>query len=429
MSYPATLDYLFHQLPMFQRIGPAAFKKDLTNIRLLCKALGDPQNQFTAIHLAGTNGKGSTAHMMAAVWQAAGYKVGVYTSPHYKDFRERIKINGKFIPKAQVVDFVAEHRPLFDEIKPSFFEITVALAFSYFAKKKVDFAIIETGLGGRLDSTNIIQPALSVITNISFDHQQFLGDTLPLIAGEKAGIIKAATPVVIGETRTETQAVFQQKAQQEEAPIYFADQIIEAKAIGGDLSKTFFEVKKNGETWLPNLAVEVKATYQALNLQTALLSLSLLADQGIAKWTMEDLQTGLGQLRQLTRFLGRWQVLQQEPLVIADSAHNEGGLRPTLAQLRNLPHENLFIVLGTVNDKDLDKVLPLFPKQARYFFAKAKIPRALPAADLKTAAATHGLQGRAYSSVRNAFKAAKRAANPDDLIFIGGSIFVVAEVI
>lgn len=429
MSYPDTLDYLFHQLPMFQRIGPAAFKKDLTNIRKLCAALGNPQDQCTAIHLAGTNGKGSTAHMIAAVLQAAGYKVGVYTSPHYKDFRERIKINGKLMSKARVVDFVAQHRPLFEEIRPSFFEITVALAFTYFAEKKVDFAIIETGLGGRLDSTNIIQPVLSVITNISFDHQQFLGDTLPLIAGEKAGIIKATIPVVIGETHPETQAIFQQKAQQAEAPIYFADQILEAKATGESLSTTTFAIKKNGQTWLPELEVEVKAAYQALNLQTALLSLSLLADLAMAEWTVGDLRKGLGQLRQLTRFLGRWQVLQNKPLVIADSAHNEGGLRPALAQLQRIPHEKLLIVLGTVNDKELDKVLPLFPPQARYFFAKAQIPRALPAPDLKAAAATHGLQGRAYSSVRNALRAAKRAATPNDLIFIGGSIFVVAEVI
>lgn len=429
MSYADTLDYLFHQLPMFQRIGPAAFKKDLNNISKLCGALANPQDHFTAIHLAGTNGKGSTAHMVAAVLQAAGYKVGVYTSPHYKDFRERIKINGKLMSKGRVVDFVAEHRPLFDEIRPSFFEITVALAFTYFAEEKVDFAIIETGLGGRLDSTNIIQPVLSVITNISFDHQQFLGDTLPLIAGEKAGIIKKSTPVVIGETQAGTKDVFQQKAAQVEAPIYFADQIMEAIAIDESLSTTTFEIKKNGETWISDLEVEVKAVYQALNLQTALLSLSLLVDLDIAEWTVNDLRTGLGQLRQLTRFLGRWQVLQNKPLVIADSAHNEGGLRPALAQLQRIPHKKLLIVLGTVNDKDLNKILPLFPSQARYFFAKAQIPRALPAAELKAAAAAHGLQGRAYSSVCNALRAAKRAATPNDLIFIGGSIFVIAEVI
>ncbi|MEZ5043237.1 MAG: folylpolyglutamate synthase/dihydrofolate synthase family protein [Saprospiraceae bacterium] len=429
MSYQATLDYLFQQLPMFQRIGPAAFKKDLTNTIALCEALGNPQRKFKSIHIAGTNGKGSTAHMLAAVLQAAGYKVGLYTSPHYKDFRERIKVNGQLMKKSKVVDFVDQHASLFTSLSPSFFEITVALAFDYFAEQAVDFAVIETGLGGRLDSTNIILPELAIITNISFDHQQFLGDTLPLIAGEKAGIIKKGVPVVIGETQAETKQVFLDKARNLDAPSYFADQLLEATAVQQQLSHTLYDVKKGGRPWLEKLAVEVRADYQAKNIQTVLQSLLLLQANGMVQWTAANLRDGLGRLRSLTRFLGRWQILGEAPLLIVDSAHNEGGLQPTLQQLLQLPFEQLHIVMGMVSDKDATKVLTLYPPTARYYFAKADIPRGLDANLLRDKAREAGLHGRAYRSVRLALRAAKRHAKPQDVIFVGGSIFVVAEVV
>lgn len=428
-TYHETLTYLFHQLPMFQRIGPAAFKKDLGNILALTKALGNPHQQFRSIHLAGTNGKGSSAHMLTAVLQAAGYKVGLYTSPHYRDFRERIKIDGQFISEKKVVEFVHKYEALFQEIQPSFFEITVAMAFTHFAEEEVDFAVIETGLGGRLDSTNILQPELSIITNISFDHQQFLGDTLEKIAGEKAGIIKAHTPVVIGETQAETEAVFREKAKQSSATIYFADQLIQAQAIRHSLSSTIFEIWRNGELWLAELEVDVRANYQSLNLQTVLQSLLVLKESEILDWDEDALRIGLKELRSLSRFIGRWQILNQEPLTIADSAHNEGGLKPSLEQLSEIPFEQLHIVFGTVSDKDLSKVLPLLPKSAKYYFAKADVPRAMPAEQIQALAEEEGLSGQSFDTVPRALAAAKAAASTKDVIFIGGSIFVVAEVV
>ena len=428
-TYEETLNYLFHQLPMFQRIGPAAFKKDLGNILALSEALGNPHQQFRSIHLAGTNGKGSSAHMLAAVLQAAGYKVGLYTSPHYRDFRERIKIDGQFISEEKVVAFVEHHGGLFQSIQPSFFEITVAMAFTHFAEEEVDFAVIETGLGGRLDSTNILQPELSIITNISFDHQQFLGDTLEKIAGEKAGIIKASTPVVIGETQVETESVFRAKAEQSSAKIFFADRLIQAKPIRHTISATIFEVWRNGELWLPEIEVDVRANYQSLNLQTVLQSLLVLKESKVLNWDEPSLRKGLKELRSLSRFIGRWQILDLDPLTIADSAHNEGGLKPSLEQLAEIPFERLHIVFGTVNDKDLAKVLPLLPKVAVYYFAKADVPRGMPAEQLQSAAEQEGLIGQTYDSVPLALAAAKEVANARDVIFIGGSIFVVAEVV
>ncbi len=414
---------------MFQRIGPAAFKKDLGNILALSEALGNPHHQFHSIHLAGTNGKGSSAHMLAAVLQAAGYKVGLYTSPHYRDFRERIKINGVFISELKVVEFVDRYEEIFKDIQPSFFEITVAMAFTHFAKENVDIAVVETGLGGRLDSTNILQPELSIITNISFDHQQFLGDTLEKIAGEKAGIIKANTPVVIGETQAETTPVFVDKAAQCSATIFFADQELEAKALRHTLSSTVFEIWQKGELWLEELEVDVRANYQALNLQTVLQSLLVVKEAQLFNWDEVALRKGLKAVRTLTRFIGRWQILGREPLIIADSAHNEGGLKPSLEQLKAIPYEQLHIVFGTVTDKDLGKVLPLLPKSGTYYFAKADVPRGMPAEQLKASAQKEGLLGKAYDSVTLAFDAAKGEASTKDVIFVGGSIFVVAEVV
>lgn len=416
---------------MYQRVGPAAFKKDLTNITEMCKLLGDPQQEFPSIHIAGTNGKGSTAHMLAAVFTAAGFRTGLYTSPHYRDFRERVKFNGHLIPKRRVVQFVEEHGSKFESIQPSFFEWTVALAFQYFAEEKVDIAIIETGLGGRLDSTNILRPELSVITNIGYDHQQFLGETLPQIAGEKAGIIKPGVPVVIGETQAETTEVFEKKATECDAPITFADQVfqVERKEISGE--HAIYEVKKNGKTIWEKLELQHLANYQQRNLATLLQSLETF-DLTLPDF-FPDLrsatETGLKNLRQLSNYLGRWQVIGQQPTVICDSAHNEEGVSLAMENLREMEFDNLHIVLGMVKDKSHYRILELFPKEAQFYFAKAKIPRGLDALELQRIASEFARKGKAYTSVRRALAAAKRKASERDLIFVGGSIFVVAEVV
>jgi len=426
-TYQETLDYLYSQLPMFQRIGAAAFKKDLTNIRRLCDALGNPHQQFKSIHIAGTNGKGSTAHMLSAIFQSAGYRVGLYTSPHYRDFRERIKLNGELLPEQWVVDFVAEHQPLLEEIKPSYFEITVAMAFRYFAEQKVDIAVIEVGLGGRLDSTNIITPELSVITNISFDHMQFLGDTLELIAGEKAGIIKPGVPVVIGETQPETKPVFLAKAKSEGSPISFADQHLDATVVESDYTGSAYLVSRDGEPYLIHLQTELYGDYQRYNLQTVLQTVDHLASEwGI---TEEHIRHGLGNLRTLSRFVGRWQLLGRDPVILCDSAHNEAGLRFVVDQLARIPHEQLHLVLGVVNDKDLSKVFPHLPRQARYYFARPDVPRGLEAQELADRARTAGIEGTVHESVTDALASAKKRAGKNDLIFVGGSIFVVAEIV
>lgn len=426
-TYKSTLDYLYKQLPMYQRIGAAAFKKDLTNIRALCTALGDPQNSFASIHIAGTNGKGSTAHLLAAILQAQGLKVGLYTSPHYKDFRERIKINGSFISPKAVIQFVTQNKMLFEDLQPSFFEITVAMAFEYFAHKKVDIAVIETGLGGRLDSTNIIQPILSIITNISFDHQQFLGNTLPLIAGEKAGIIKDHTPVVIGETHAKTKVVFEQVAKQRKAPIFFADKFFRAQLLESGVHHSTYKISNTQGILFEALKVNLHGQYQQKNIVTVFQALEVLQPYfPISKPTIE---IAFSDLKVRTRFMGRWQILAEQPLTISDSAHNIAGLQTVLEQLNNTEHEQLHLVIGVVNDKDIHKLLSLLPSEAKYYFAKANIPRGLDAKILKEKAANHGLKGRAYTSVKNALRAAKRQAIAQDLIYVGGSIFVVAEVI
>lgn len=416
---------------MFQRIGPAAFKKDLSNTIELCHQLGNPQAGFLSIHIAGTNGKGSTAHMLAAVFTAAGFKTGLYTSPHYRDFRERIKIDGQLIPKQKVVAFVEKYGPGFEPVKPSFFEWTVALAFHYFETEKVDMAIIETGLGGRLDSTNILSPALSIITNIGYDHQQFLGETLPEIAGEKAGIIKPGVPVVIGETQAETTSVFLKKALELKAPIVFADRHFEAKKTGTTGTHTVYEVKKDGKVVWPNLQLEQSGNYQRKNLATVLQALETFdkTHPGFFPDLPAATRAGLTDLRKLTNFLGRWQLISQQPDVLIDSAHNAEGIQEAMAGLAQLTYAKLHVVLGMVSDKTHYKVLEQFPKEANYYFAKANIPRGLDAAELQKMAANFGLEGRAYASVRRALAAAKRQAAPEDLIFVGGSIFVVAEVV
>lgn len=428
-DYQHTLTYLYEQLPMFQRIGPAALKKDLGNIIALLEALGNPQKHFKAIHIGGTNGKGSVTHLLSAVLQAQGYKVGMYVSPHYRDFRERIKVNGNYIRKKTVVEFVREHQELIERVRPSFFEITVAMAFDHFRRKKVDIAVVEVGLGGRLDSTNILQPIISIITNISLDHQQFLGDTLPEIAGEKAGIIKTEIPVVIGETHPETKMVFKEKAKTSKASISFADQIWTAELVDTDLTHSYYHIRKNGQTVYTRLKVNLLGDYQQFNLQTALQALQVLQATQALTIAPDAIIHGLAEIKSLTRFIGRWQLLGVHPTILTDSAHNEGGLRLVLRQLQTLPYRRLHLVLGTVSDKDVGKVLAFFPKNARYYFAKANVPRGMDALELQKKAADFGLEGRAYSSVRNALRAAKRQATPDDLIFVGGSIFVVAEVV
>jgi dihydrofolate synthase / folylpolyglutamate synthase len=434
MTYLETIDYMYSSLPMFHRIGSAAFKKDLTNTLALCAALDNPHLKFPHVHIAGTNGKGSTAHLTAAVLQSLGLKVGLYVSPHYRDFRERIKINGAYISKKAVTQFVEKNRPHFERIQPSFFEMTVAMAFDYFATEGVDVAVIEVGLGGRLDSTNIISPLLSVITNISFDHTDMLGDTLPLIAFEKAGIIKAKTPVVIGEEQAETTPVFEQKALEMNAPISFASQIFDVKPIEQHFDYTTFQVFKNKKLIFDNLKVNVGGDYQAKNVATVLQAFDILKTlpilsnytEGVVDKAIED---GFLNLTTLTKFIGRWQVIGREPTILCDSAHNEGGLTLAMKQLNALKFNELHIVLGVVKDKDISTMLNLLPIKATYYFAKADIPRGLEAEILRGRAEAFGRLGKAYKSVRQALAAAKRRAKKDDLIYVGGSIFVLAEVI
>ena len=427
MLYQQVLDFLYAQLPMYHRIGAAAFKKDLTNTRALLDFLGDPQQKFSTIHVGGTNGKGSTSHMLSAILQAKGLKTGLYVSPHYRDFRERIKVNGQYISRKYVIDFVEKMKPIIAEIQPSFFELTVAMAFDYFAKVKVDVAVIEVGLGGRLDSTNVITPELSVITNISFDHMQFLGETLPEIASEKAGIIKTNVPVVIGETHPESAPVFLAKALEEHAPIQFADQHYQAKLTGEDLYHSEFDIYQNGQLRYPALRCNLHGDYQVFNLQTVLQAVDCLP----AAWGIDEkaIRKGLLDLKHITRFMGRWQLLAQHPSIIADSAHNEAGLALAMNQLQKIPHRKLHLVIGVVKDKDLQKMVPLLPIDGIYYFAKPDIPRGLEAASLQKTAAEQGRKGRAYTSVKNALKAAKRKAQPEDVIYVGGSIFVLAEIL
>ena len=436
MNYKETLSYLYTQLPMFQRTGPAAFKKDLGNILKFCDYLGNPHQQLKCIHLAGTNGKGSTGHLLASVFQAAGLKVGLYTSPHYRDFRERIKINGEYIGKKKVVRFVANHKTEIKKIGPSFFEITVALAFDYFAEAAVDIAIIETGLGGRLDSTNIIRPLISVITNISFDHQQFLGDTLPKIAGEKAGIIKPNTPVVIGEKQLDVFKVFKEKAKKEKTKLFLAngkngyEVILEKETI----NHSFYTIKRKGVVWAKKLPVNIHGPYQSNNIGTALMTLDVLnsiKDKSVPKIGLETIKKGFSKLKKTTTFLGRWQRLGQNPLIIADSAHNEAGLKNIFPNqnLARVAYKKLHIVFGTVSDKAVEKVFPYLPSDAVYYFVKANIPRGFNAIKLQKAAAKFQLKGKAYTSVRRGLAAAKKKAKKGDVVLICGSIFVVAEVV
>ncbi|MES2747461.1 MAG: folylpolyglutamate synthase/dihydrofolate synthase family protein [Bacteroidota bacterium] len=406
MNYQATLHWLFNQLPVYQHQGASAYKKDLTNTLLLANYLGNPEKKLNYIHVAGTNGKGSTSHLLASVLQEAGYKVGLYTSPHLKDFRERIKVNGEDISETFVCDFVAQHKSFFETHELSFFEMTVGLALEYFASQKTDINIIEVGLGGRLDSTNIITPLVSVITNIGLDHTQFLGTTLEAIAGEKAGIIKKHVPVVIGEYTTETKAVFLAKANEMEAAIYFASDII-------------------NETH-PSVLL---GDYQLHNKKTAQQTLAVLNSQNKFNVTETDIKKGFLNVIKNTGLQGRWQQLQQHPKVICDTAHNSHGLKIVMQQVQNETFDHLHIVLGVVNDKDLSEILPLFPKEAIYYFCKPDIPRGLDAVILQKEALHYNLNGTVFNSVSKAYQAALENATKNDFIYIGGSTFVVAEIL
>ncbi|WP_417876813.1 bifunctional folylpolyglutamate synthase/dihydrofolate synthase [Winogradskyella sediminis] len=405
MNYRDTVNWMFQQLPMYQNKGNSAFKKDLTNTLSLAKHLNHPEECFKSIHVAGTNGKGSTSHMLASVLQEAGYKVGLYTSPHLKDFRERIRINGQVITKPSVIGFIKRNKAFLEANNLSFFEMTVGMAFDYFAKQKVDIAIIEVGLGGRLDSTNIITPQLSVITNIGFDHVQILGNTLKDIAAEKAGIIKKNVPVVIGETQTETADVFKVKAKTMLSEIYFADQLI----------NTIFET-------------DLKGAYQKHNLKTVIQSVKVLNNLGFSI-SEQHLEKGLLNVVDNTGLQGRWQILDKTPMIICDTAHNKEGLTSVMTQLEEEAFYHLHMVFGVVSDKDLQSIIPLLPKHATYYFCQPNVQRGLDAEILKKTFQNYGLIGSVYKSVPLALSAAKSVANVNDLIYVGGSTFVVAEII
>jgi dihydrofolate synthase / folylpolyglutamate synthase len=428
MNYAETVDYLFTKLPMFSRIGAAAYRADLNNTWQLSDFAGNPERRFKSIHVAGTNGKGSTSHMLAAIFQEAGYKTGLYTSPHLKDFRERIRVNGEFIAESFVVDFVRRISPLSEQLDPSFFEICVVMAFDYFAQLNVDIAIIEVGLGGRLDSTNIITPELSVITNIGYDHMNLLGDTLTKIAFEKAGIIKRGIPVIIGETHPESAPVFEQRAHEEQAPIRFADKqrYVTDWKYGRhslDVEVTTSPVAADVDWY----ALDLAGIYQTHNLLTVLEAVHNLRGRG---WKLEPaaVHRALKRVKHLTGLHGRWEIVHENPDIILDVAHNEDGIRQLLRQIEVTDHEELHLVLGMVNDKAIDKVLALLPPQAHYYFTRAQIPRALPQDLLAAQAAAAGLKGAAYPTVPEALQAAKTRAKPKDLIVVFGSVFVVAEV-
>lgn len=428
MTYQETLEFLYAQLPMFSRIGAAAYKKDINNTILLCEALGNPQNKFKSIHIAGTNGKGSTSSMLAAMLQQQGYKTGLYTSPHIKDFGERIRINGLMIDQEFVINFVKKNITLCDNIKPSFFELTVAMAFDYFAQENVDIAIIETGLGGRLDSTNIISPILSIITNIGLDHTNLLGNTIEEIAMEKAGIIKHNTPVVIGEANTKTKNIFIEKAASLDAPIYFATNHYEVTEYSNQLNlmqcKVFDKTSLVEETF----KLDLNGQYQLKNLCTVLMAENILHKIGFdisnknEKWALQN-------VKKIAGLKGRWDVIAKDPYIIMDVAHNKDGITQVLNQLQTqYTKSNYHFVLGFVNDKDINEILALLPRSAHYYFTNAHIARALPHQELKSLAQSKNLIGESYDNVNEAIVAAKKNTNSTDVIMICGSFFILSEV-
>lgn len=431
MNYEEVLDYLYEHLPFYQRKGPAAYKGSLDNTLALDQLFGHPHQKFRTVHVAGTNGKGSVSHMLAAIFQEAGYKTGLYTSPHLKDFRERIRVNGEMIEKSFVVDFVLRflEKNKTSKLEPSFFELTVLMAFEYFAASGVDLAIIEVGLGGRLDSTNVITPDLSIITNISLDHTALLGDTLGRIALEKAGIIKKSIPVIVGETHPQTSMIFEGKAAENSTSLLFADQLLRAdySMISAD-GKQLFNVKNSEGILFENLRLDLLGFYQSRNLCTMLTAVIELQKMGW-KLSEKDIRNGLENVTGLTGLSGRWQTISFNPRIICDTGHNEAGIKEVVAQLKTIPCKKLHIVLGMVNDKDISGILAQLPKEAVYYFTKAAIPRALSEHQLMKMATYFGLNGAAYEDVPSALFEARMYADKDDLIFVGGSTFVVAEVL
>jgi dihydrofolate synthase/folylpolyglutamate synthase len=427
MNYTETLDYLFTRLPMFSRTGPAAIRPDLINTNKICAFLGNPHNKIKTIHIAGTNGKGSCSHMLAAILQSCGYKTGLYTSPHLKDFRERIKVNGEMIGEEFIIGFTENIKPLIDEINPSFFEITVGLAFDYFEKQHCDIAVIETGLGGRLDSTNVITPELSVITNIGMDHMNLLGDTVELIAAEKAGIIKKKVPVVIGEHSYETADVFTSAANLHHSPIFFADKIRYTAEWKHDMGYLITDIVEKHDGSRTGYQLDLPGYYQLKNLVTVCEAVHQLKSLG---WHLpkEEVIAALKQVKKLTGLHGRWEQIQQHPSVVLEVAHNGDGIQQVLKQIELTDYHALHIIIGMVKDKDIDRVLKLLPKEAKYYFTNAQIPRALPAGQLKEKAMAFGHAGEAYGDVNIALKAAKGKAAKEDLIIVCGSVFVVGEV-
>ncbi|WP_373846287.1 bifunctional folylpolyglutamate synthase/dihydrofolate synthase [Bacteroides heparinolyticus] len=408
MDYQDTLTYLYNSTPMFQQVGGSAYKEGLENTLALDEHFGHPHRKFRTIHVAGTNGKGSCSHTIAAILQEAGYSVGLYTSPHLVDFRERVRVNGQPIPEEYVIRFVEEERCFFEPLHPSFFELTTAMAFRYFADVEIDVAVIEVGLGGRLDCTNIIHPDLCIITNISLDHTQFLGNTLPQIAREKAGIIKSGIPVVIGETTPETKSVFQKRAGEVNAPIYFAEE--------------------NGREDYPGIEYELQGFYQKKNSRTILTALPLLKEAGY-RLDEQSVRRGFAHVTELTGLMGRWQKLQDYPTLICDTGHNVGGITYIVEQLKQQAFHNLHIIIGMVNDKDIQGVLALLPEDAIYYFTQASVKRALPANDLQKLAESAGLKGNCYPDVPSAVRAAQEKSLPEDFIFVGGSSFIVADLL
>lgn len=412
---------------MYSRIGADAFKKDLTNTIRLCGFLDNPQTKFKSIHVAGTNGKGSVSHMLAAILQTAGYKTGLYTSPHLKDFRERIKVKGEMVSKEFVIDFTEKIRPLIEEIEPSFFEITVAMAFEYFAEQQVDIAIIEVGLGGRIDSTNIITPQLSVITNIGWDHMNMLGNTLEKIALEKAGIIKKGIPIVIGEILPETKPVFEQVAKEKRSPLFFATQKRKVLNWTWEKHELEVEVAEEYKTDHKIYHLDLPGIYQTKNLLTVLETCYQLQQQG---WKIDDeiIHKGLRHAKKITGLHGRWEIIHQSPLIVLDVAHNMEGIEQLTRQIEVTEHRQLHIIIGMVKDKEVEQILALLPKTAEYYFTKAQVPRAVPESELAKKAANAELKGETYSEVNDALKAALQHAHADDLILICGSVFLAGEV-
>lgn len=429
MNYQETLDYLYSYLPMFQRIGAAAYKADIYNTVELMKALGNPEKKFKSIHVAGTNGKGSSSHLIASILREKGLKVGLHTSPHLKDFRERIKIDNKMCDEEFVINFVENNKELIERIKPSFFETAVAMAFTYFAQENVDIAIIEVGMGGRLDSTNVINPLACLITNISFDHTQFLGNSLEAIAQEKAGIIKQNTPVVISQTQKETQNVFSAKANEKNSPICFADSYLSCENVNHSQGLLKMDIYKNGVERIKNLQSSLSGYYQQKNILGVVALIDTLNQYHNFNISDEEIKQGIENLSSNFPIAGRWQTLCNKPLTICDTGHNEDGLKYVIEQIKNTPHEKLRFVLAMVNDKDVNKVLSMLDKDAEYYLSQAKIPRALPVDELAEKAQQAGLSFTKYATISQALAQAQQDSKENDLVFVGGSTFTVAEVV